>query len=494
MKDKAGAAANYKPTAALQHGAMRWSRTAESRPVLSQYETLKRRVIINRHLFNAGMIFTAALLVAAAAPGTGAPKYFISDSHLGSLNTSNNQPGQAVFYSGKYNRTYVLYMSDRFMAKITYYDHDTKRWAEPAQVDDVRFSDGHNNPEIFITKDGYLHLFYGCHYNSVKYARSLYPEDISRWRLGQEIGSQATYPHPVQLNNGDLLLFYRWYSAPEHPLREHGFSAPLTVIRSTDNGRTWDGGTEIARVHDHARNYLARCYIGNIVYDSQENMVYLPLYDVCIYSPEGKQPSVPYNVKYDPVTRHVLSLDGADMGVLATKDELIANGCAGKRGSPAFVPWGDSRVLKVMPPASAAGEVYPADGVNLRRYNVRSAAPKTDFKGYDRAVWRSNDGGLTWDEGETLFDRHEFGEGVYHLNINVVRNYPGNGPLLIFQTYGGQPTAEFMVRYAARTKYAIEPILMPWRAQPWSWGGDDVPMRKGKHIYALDGDHQFVTN
>ncbi len=49
-------------------------------------------------------------------------QFSIGADSLGTLNTLNNQLGQTVFYPGKYNRTYVLYMSDRFMAKITYYD------------------------------------------------------------------------------------------------------------------------------------------------------------------------------------------------------------------------------------------------------------------------------------------------------------------------------------------------------------------------------------
>ncbi len=121
---------------------------------------------------------------------------------------------------------------------------------------------------------------------------------------------------------------------------------------------------------------------------------------------------------------HVLSLDGADMGVLGTKDELIANGCAGKRGSPAFVPWGDSRVLKVMPPASAAGEVYTPDGVNLRRYDVRSSEPKTDFKGYDLAVWVHSDHWaaelrVPWAELQISAKSGQV------LRVNIVRNVVG---------------------------------------------------------------------
>ena len=69
------------------------------------------------------------LLLAATTISADDAKYFVSDSLRGTLST-NNPPTQAMFHSGKYNRTYVLYVSDTLMAKITYYDIGP--WARPA--------------------------------------------------------------------------------------------------------------------------------------------------------------------------------------------------------------------------------------------------------------------------------------------------------------------------------------------------------------------------
>ena len=86
--------------------------------------------MMNRNVLRVTFALAAAPPLMITTARADAPNYFISDSHLGTSNTSNNQLGQAVFYSGKYNRTYGLYMSDRLMGKITSYD--IGQWARPA--------------------------------------------------------------------------------------------------------------------------------------------------------------------------------------------------------------------------------------------------------------------------------------------------------------------------------------------------------------------------
>ncbi len=149
----------------------------------------------------------AALVIPAMAWG-GDARYFADNCLHGALSW-NNPPSQAIFHSGQYDRTYVAYLGDDFYAYVTYYDHDAKQWAEPVKVDDCVHNDGHNAPEILITRDGHIHLFYGTHNSPIKYARNLYPEDITRWRIGKMIGDRVTYPRPLQVNNGDLLCFCR---------------------------------------------------------------------------------------------------------------------------------------------------------------------------------------------------------------------------------------------------------------------------------------------
>ncbi len=417
------------------------------------------------------------LLLSATTILGDSPKYFADDSLQGTL-SSNNAPSQAFFFSGEHNRTYVAYMSDEFYAMVTYYDHDTKRWAEPVQVDDLRFNDGHNAPELLVTRNGYLHLFYGCHGDAVKYARSLYPEQITRWRLGKEIGSRATYPNPVQLANGDILLFYRFGGA--------SINSPLKFHRSSDNGSTWDAGTEII---DFLRG---ACYIRGIKYDAKENMLYLELTEryrkpkpeeippgATIY--EGDR-FLPYAARYDLTTGHVIAINGVDMGTTATKDELDANGC--QTGDYRFLQLPGVRVLEMPPPARREGRMYSADGVHIQGYAARDGS---------LMVWRSSDAGHTWDDGQLVLSANELGEPITG-SVNIVTNYCGSGPLVIFQGNAENASPEFLLRYAARTKYNIRPILMPWKQRAWhiGWNHYNIPPRKGKRLYAVDAQGNLL--
>ncbi len=444
---------------------------------------------MTKNLLHTATIYLLALLLAAATTSADDVKYFTSDSLRGTLST-NNPPTQAMFHSGKYNRTYVTYRGDDFFAWVTYYDHDTGQWSKSIRVDDCRYDDGHNNPEILITKDGYVHLFYGTHYNPVKYARSLYPEDISRWRIGLKFGGAATYPNPLQLNNGDLLCFYRgcvWTTAEIEARTgiRHGFSGPLVVHRSTDNGRTWDAGTEILRFFDYEHGTFSRCYLRQIFYDATENMVYLALTDL---DPDGKRKSTPYTVKYNPESRHMIAMNDVDLGEQALRQELIDNGCQARWG---FVQWGTSRVLLLPPTGPGRGQMYTEDGVTIKGYG-RATVTSGDIEGHDLVVWTSHDAGQTWDEGEVLVNRQELGEGV--VEVALVRNYQGNGPVVIFQGSGGEPSAEFMQRYEMRQKYNIEPILLPWKSQPWStgWNHYRIPGRLGARLYAVDAQGNLL--
>ncbi len=411
------------------------------------------------------------VLVMVSAAWADEVSYFANDSLAGSL-SYNNPPGQAVFYAGKYDRTYVAYLSHDFYAMVTYYDHDTHQWAEPVQVDDVRTKDGHNNPELLITQDGHLQLFYGCHYHPVKYAWSVYPEDISEWWLGREIGSRATYPNPLQLANGDILLFYRFGKA--------GANCPLKMHRSTDSGLTWDEGTELVEFGD------SRCYIRDILYDAAQNMVYLAITRV-----RPKSGAKPYSLMYDPATQHLIATNGADLGTLATPEELDASNCrqsndqimvdiAGHsqqyRISPAygrpFLQCSDGHVLEMVAPAHGRGVMYSPDGQQITAYAMVVTDPPTDYEGGDLVVWHRPDGGVPWDDGRVIVARRELGHGI-HPAVPVVRNYRGSGPLLIFQ------------------ENMTDTKSLPRR------GGsilDNIPARFHKRLYALDVDYRFVTS
>jgi len=191
----------------------------------------------------------AGVMALAAPPGpafAAGPAHFVHDALGGTL--ARDHQSRAMYFQGKHRRTYVTYMDHDFGARITYYDHDVKRWAEIVRVDDCiaetgwckGLKDGHNVPNLWVSRSGTIHLIYGSHGTPFKYARSERPEDISRWKLGKRISNYATYPFFAQLPDGEMLMFYRYGPTG-------GYKNPfLAFQRTADEGPVLDAkGVEV---------------------------------------------------------------------------------------------------------------------------------------------------------------------------------------------------------------------------------------------------------
>ncbi len=432
--------------------------------------------------YAAVLLGVLTMLTAAYA---GEEIYFADDSLRGTL-SPNNPPSQAQFHSGRYNRTYVTYRStDGYSAKVTYYDHDTRQWAEPVAVDDCRYDDGHNNPEILVTRDGYLHLFYGCHVDPIKYARSLYPEDITRWRLGKEIGARSTYPHPVEVGNGDILVFAR---------RSLGGGHGVTfVYRSTDNGSTWDEGTQLVSFRAYPdEEYLTAAYQRAFIYDATEDLVYCALTNSGSHMKGGTYAEgrtlTPYTVKYNPTTRHLIAMNGVDLGTTTNRLALDANDCQRSQ----YLLQVGARVLTIDRSPGEEGPrpgnqgLYTPDGVNVVGFTTLAG---------ELLQWHSSDGGQSWDDGRVVLPPAALDGDQLGPYAAVVRDYPGNGPMVILQGAAENASPEFEYRYKWRRIYQIKPIRLLWRRRAWSggWNQYNNPSRRAKLLYALDGDGRFVT-
>ncbi len=450
-------------------------------------------------------IILMGVLVVISAVCTSGEEYFVSDSLRGTFHP--HYPSRVVFHSGEHNRTYVAYMDNSFDARVICYDHDTKQWSESFFVDDCRTADGHNTPVLLITADGFLHLFYGCHSDPIRYARSVAPEDPSQWELRGEIGCQETYPNPVQLANGDILVFAR------HSFRtRHGYTSDertegrnyltLIVFRSTDGGETWDDGTELLDLGE-----LRRVYIRDVIHDPETGLVH-----IAVLNNHDKIAEMNWNafyLKYDPASGHLIGLNGADMGPYANLEILTANGCRllGEEGakpdiqmtihegvpylcftgenSKYFASVRDGVLVKNMISTDIKGfKLYTADGVTFEIYGTAYQGADAEFGGRDVVVWTSTDAGQTWDEGRVIVDRHVLGEGARNCNLTI--NYSGSGPFLVFQTYGGKGTPFEGLPFV--------PIRSDSPVVTWEGNKYDLPERKSKRLYALDRQYNFVTD
>jgi putative cell wall-binding protein len=130
--------------------------------------------------------------------------------------------------------TYLAYEGPGFDPYVAAYDDATGQWSGPVRAGSNPLSlDAHGAPALFADADGYLHLFYGSHFTPMKQVVSLEPGSIDAWEEVDSPSGDATYPQPIQLPDGRLLLFFR----------QGGSDYYGWVFRtSRDGGRTWDDG------------------------------------------------------------------------------------------------------------------------------------------------------------------------------------------------------------------------------------------------------------
>ena len=466
--------------------------------------------------FDIGLIVSLLALTALGASGEQPPaqKYFAGDALGGTL--ARDHQSRGIYFEGEHKRTYVAYMDHGFYARVTYYDHETDQWLDSPELVDHCIAangikDGHNVPNIFITDDGIIHLFYGSHGHSFKYAWSKRPEDITEWETGMRVGKNATYPYLAETTSGELLLFYRYGPTG-------GYNHPfLGVQHSQDKGRSWGKIRELV-------TFPTGCKISRAAYDPVHNRVHL-LLDVRRIHPDGSWAT--FHCMYAPDTGKVLVLGDKVLGPLGTQEEFLENdpmiswGMASLclyEGTPYFVfgnedgqrcfgYWDGKKLIRhVIPDDKITGlgsrpVIYSEDGEVFRVYGIRDPEQQTEgpslvemdgktfyrtdyygtqtyyvpespqLHGGDLVVWTTTDRGKSWDSGKWLIAIEKLGHRLGG-SPNKVMNYPGSGPFLIVS----EPTG------------------------PWPRGIErdvhnhyDNPSRKYKKLYAVDRQGEIVT-
>ena len=420
-----------------------------------------------------------------------------ADNALGGTLARDHQ-SRAMTHTGRHRRTYVAYMDHDFDARIVFFDHDEDRWSDAARIGTTQVEghppDGHNVPNLFVSRDGTVHLFYGSHGTPFRYARSEEPEEIDRWELGEHIGERTTYPFVVERTNGELLLFYRHGGAQ--------IDSPLVFQRSRDGGASWEDRVEVVRF-----GAPSSVKIHNVLYDPARDRVHFSLHDRTNV-PEPALPSAfpAYYCAYDPTEGRVIGMNGDDLGPVADRQALIESHCRmalfelvdpdqnamGSMdlclhdGQPLFVfndqqdrlffgCWDGKQVARYeIPPerlhGALAGSLSPvtSDGRGIQIYGIALTDPATSFRGGDLFVWTSEDGGQAWDDGTCLIDRKELGHGLD--TINLVMGYGGSGPFMLLSEPTG-PWPEGLER-TPQNHYAN-------------------PSRRNRRLYAADIDGRF---
>jgi len=383
----------------------------------------------------------------------------------------------------------VTYLDHYHDVMVTFYDHDDREWHPPVRVDCAPIRDGHAAPAIFVDSGGFIHTFSAR--GPIRHCRSQRPEDISQWEPTRRVGPQnksLTYTFPLETPEGELLLFYRLGSAAGN--------SPLAVSRSGDRGSSWQAPRILV---DYGANQGAGTVkINDAVYDTKSRRVHLSLRE---RDNSGAKPRwYAHYCQYEASSDQMLGLNGASLGKTASREALIESGCrlpagadlALREGRPYLLMRGKPPVLGVvehgrleqwpLPTLKGANHtiLYLAGEGDWRIYGYRPCDTRTPYPtSGDLTLWRSSDAGKTWDEGRVLVRSVDMTHGLVGLNLvrcapTMEKAYCGKGPLLLFQE-------AFSASYGRELRGPDGSTFC------------EMQLRFNKRIYALDGEHQFVT-
>ncbi len=152
--------------------------------------------------------------------------------------------------------TYIAYQGPHEDPYVCAYHHDRKAWTGPVRAGlnpmgkvpdptDPDQVDNHGRPALIVDGKGAIHVVFGGHGGSWRLGNNTLgtsgsgkqthmvtarPEDITDWRLLDNISPFGTYSQFVKMDDGDIYLFYR-----------HGSHRSDWVYqKSTDDARTFD--------------------------------------------------------------------------------------------------------------------------------------------------------------------------------------------------------------------------------------------------------------
>ncbi len=226
--------------------------------------------------------FLLGAIVLVCPVAQGASVDYFADNGFGNPLATMQHPS-AEHYKGT---TYIAYQGPHEDAYVCAYNHAGRKWSGPVLAGvslmgrtpdpvDSRDVDNHGKPAMMVDTIGYIHVVYGAHGGSVLLGKNALgtpgglrggklthlvskdPENISSWKVLDNISPFGTYPQFVQMGDGDVYLFYRhgshrsdWvYQKSADDCRT--FSPPVSVLKHKVQIRD-------AAVHDSWYAWFAR--------------------------------------------------------------------------------------------------------------------------------------------------------------------------------------------------------------------------------------------
>jgi hypothetical protein len=405
----------------------------------------------SRNFFFQGVITVALVLMfaifsqAQSIPKAGANFTSITDN--GAWTWYGNP--DAVYYEGKYKKTYVGWISNGATISVGTYDHETGTIATKVIRTGYQ-NDDHCHPSLSMRPDGRLMVFFSGHDGATM---SLYistnSEDISAFDAEIKVAPGVTYcyPNPMWLSDeGDSGRVYLFY-------RSMGLKPCFSY--SDDWGKTWAPTKNYYNNPDSTpKSYANYCCNGkdeiHIVIEKGHRAGYFPLYYLkykggAFYKVDGTllatmdQLPIP-NTKLDTVMNPQASgCHGSawDIALDNTGKPVIVYDQF-KDGSNHvyyYVRWTGTSWFKrqlVNSGATMGGEDGFAGGITLDHENTNNIYMSRQVNGvHELDRWTTSDGGTTWDS--TAITR---GSAKKNTRPCVPRNHKPYGKIDVVWMYG----------------------------------------------------------
>ena len=235
--------------------------------------------------------------------------------------------------------------------------------------------------------------------------------------------------------------------------------------------------------------------IRDAVYDAKTGRIHLSIHER--HNTPDRPKWYAHYCQYDPASDRMFALNNADLGKTISRESLVENDCRLPSGGDLMVWNGkayllmgrslgvvaggrlESWDLPITSPDAIPAILYVAGEDDWRIYGWQRETAMPYPTAGDLVLWQSSDVGKTWDKGSTLVRNVDLDHGLAGLCLvrqppTMQKAYTGDGPLLLFQ----------------------ETFSASFGRELRSSGGStfsDMQLRFNKKIYALDGEHEFVT-
>ena len=394
----------------------------------------------------AKVFLASAILTGPVARGANVD-YFADNGFGKPLSTLQHPSGEHFKTT-----TYIAYQGPHEDAYVAAYNHSTKKWSGPVLAGvspmgktpdpvDNNEVDNHGKPAMMVDNKGYIHLVFGSHGGNPNLGKNKFgtpagfghggkqthivsknPEDITSWRVVDNISPFGTYPQFMQMDDGDIYLFYR-----------HGsHQSDWVYQKSSDDGLTFSSPVSVIKHKLQAEGKLHDAWYAWFAKGKGDTITASYIYHPCSYPNHTKDRLNVYYMKMNCADDSWENAVGEKLAISVTKEyadqkTLVLNSGKGRcnhgtcrvdqeghphllfryeAGQVRYTRWtGNAWTEPVAVISDGSENGQDGDMIVESPTSVRMILTRTIDGKNEVACWKTEDGGKTWAKEPSIFSR-----------------------------------------------------------------------------------------